>query len=166
MSRTSLLFVVLLFTGCGVERAAGAVEDPLVAAVPSAPAPTARLEPHELIAQSRALAQLRPMEETVQVHSLAVPDGTQVRYLLGMVGCGISVLARGTATVQGGAFVIPYDPEAAYSPSASLYFQLGEVCDPETSQVFEVGAQLPGAIDLSTLPEQSFAGCWLFDAAD
>ena len=45
----------------------------------------------------------------------------------------------------------------------SLFFQIGtEVCDPETTQVYEVPAQLPGSVDLSVLPSESFAGCWLF----
>jgi hypothetical protein len=103
--------------------------------------------------------------DTVNVHSLAVPDGTEVRYVLGMMGCGISVVAQGAATVHGGAFEIQYDPslsEFAFG-GMSLFFQIGnEVCDPETTQVYEVPAELPGSVDLSVLPSESFAGCWLF----
>lgn len=60
------------------------------------------------------------------------------------------------------AFAIPSDPSRSEG-GVSLYFQLGDTCDPETSQVFEVPVSLPGSVDLSTLPETSFTGCWLFE---
>ena len=103
MLRFSLLAVSLFFTACGVDPVVPAVQEvALVPATASTAAP-ARLEVSELTPRVHLLAQLRPAMDTVTVHSLATPDGTQVRYLLGLMGCGISVVARGTATVQGGA---------------------------------------------------------------
>ena len=166
MLRSSLLTVSLFLTACGIDPAIPAVQaDPLVAALPLTPAQTERLVVSELTPRLQ-LAQLTAVVDRVSVHSLAVPDGTQVRYLLGMMGCGISVVGKGTATVQGGAFEIPYDP-ALSEFGVSLFFQIDQagtgLCDPETSQVFEVAVALPTSVDLSVLPEQSFIGCWLFE---
>lgn len=158
MFRRSLLLATLFLAACGLDPAVPAVQDeaPLVAQAPAVPLPRGELT------NAAAPLRLRPELSTVQVHSLAAPDGAHVKYLLGMMGCGISVVASGTATVQGGAFSIPYDPARAES-WVSLYFQLDETCDPETSQVFEVPATLPGTVDLSVLPDSSFTGCWLFE---
>ena len=157
MLRTSLFALTLSLAACGIDPTIPAVEDeaPLVAATP---APPLRGE----VLNAAAPLRLRPQLETVHVHSLSVPDGTQVKYVLGMMGCGISIAARGTATVQGGAFEIPFDPSFG-TGDVSLFFTLAETCDPETSQVYEVPASLPGSVDLSTMPEASFIGCWLFD---
>jgi hypothetical protein len=165
MLRTSLLAVALCFTACGIDPAVPAMaEAPLIAAMPATAPHTERLEVTELTPRFRPLTQLRPTTDTVVVHSLAAPDGTQVRYLLGMMGCGITVVARGTASVQGGSFTVPYESTLSQLGEMGLYFTLGDAaCDPQTSQVFEVSTSLPGTVDLSTLPEQSFAGCWLFD---
>ena len=167
MLRTSLLAVSLVFTACGIDPAGPAVgEAPLVAATQEVPAHAERLEVTQLTARSRP-EQLQPIADTVVVHSLAAPDGTQVRYLLGLMGCGISVVARGTATVQGGSFTIPYDASLSPFGSVSLFFTVGDgACDPEVTQVFEVPASLPGSVDLSTLPDQSFVGCWLFETQE
>ena len=165
MLRTSLLAISLVLTACGIDPVVPAVgEAPLVAATPTPAGHPERLEVTELTARLRPLEQLQPIAQTVVVHSLAAPDGTQVRYLLGMVGCGISVAARGTATVQGGSFTIASDSALSELGSMSLYFTLGDAaCDPDATQVFEVPATLPGSVDLSTMPAQSFVGCWLFD---
>lgn len=168
MLRKSLLAVSLFLSACGVDPAEPAVQEAaILEAQPSKAVPTERLELTELTPKLRLEDELVPAMEVVSVHSLAVPDGTQVRYLLGMLGCGISVVASGTASAQGGAFEVPYDPGMAVYGQLSLFLQIDEegtgVCDPETSQVYEVQATLPGSVDLSTLPEQSFIGCWLFD---
>ena len=166
MIRSSLLVAALFVTGCGME----------------AQVPRRGEEPQELTHQEPATQQpgnerlqitqlkpsflpqnLAPVMDTVSVHSLNVPDGTEVRYVLGMMGCGISVVAQGAAAVHGGGFEIQYDPSLSEFGQVSLFFQIGtEVCDPETTQVYEVPAQLPGSVDLSVLPSESFAGCWLF----
>lgn len=159
MFRTSLLVAALSLAACGLDPAVPVVqEEPLVAQLPEAPPPVLRGE----LLKASAPLRLRPELVNVQVHSLSAPDGTRVRYLLGMMGCGIWEVARGEASVQGGAFTIPADPSASME-GLSLYFQLGDTCDPETSQVFEVPASLPGSVDLSTLPAESFTGCWLFE---
>ncbi|MDP1829448.1 MAG: hypothetical protein Q8L48_39645 [Archangium sp.] len=165
MLRTSLLAVTLSLTACGIDPAVPAVQEaPLAAATPTSRPGTERLEFTQLTPRLRPVTSLQPALDVVSVHSLAAADGTEVRYLLGMMGCGISVVARGSATVQGGAFEIPYDSTLSEFGQMSLFFQVGGgVCDPETSQVFEVATTLPGIVDLSTLPEQSFAGCWLFE---
>lgn len=165
MLRTSLLAVTLSLTACGIDPVVPAVqEEPLVAATPVTQPGTERLEFTQLTPRIRPVTQLQPALDLVSVHSLAAADGTEVRYLLGMMGCGISVVARGSATVQGGSFEIPYDSSLSEFGQMSLFFQVGGgACDPETSQVYEVATSLPGSVDLSTLPEQSFVGCWLFD---
>jgi hypothetical protein len=170
MIRNTLLAVTLFLSACGLEAAVPAVGDepqPLTTQLPDEAA-VERPRLQALTPRLRA-EHLTPVMDVVSVHSLALADGTQVRYLLGMLGCGILVAAQGSATVQGGAFEIPYDPALAEFGQLSLFLQfdtLGTgVCDPETSQVYEVPATLPGAVDLSVLPEQSFIGCWLFDSA-
>ena len=171
MFRSSLLAVAVFFTACGVDAdlpRRGDESAPLTHQEPASQPPASeRLE----IRQLQPAQQLRPnfdevlpALDTVRVHSLNVPDGTQVRFLLGMMGCGISVVAQGAAAVHGGAFEIQYDPALSEYGQVSLFFQLGGgVCDPETTQVYEVAAQLPGSVDLSVLPAESFVGCWLFD---
>lgn len=156
MFRMSLL-VVLSLAACGLEPAVPAVQEASLAAQPPEAPP-----PILWGAQPRAATPVRLRVElgSIEVHSLAAAEGTQVRYLVGTMGCGISVVSRGTATVHGGAFTILSDPSQDLE-GASLFLQLGEHCDPETSQVYEVPAA--SSIDLSTLPASSFVGCWLFE---
>lgn len=159
MFRTTLLLALSL-AACGLEPTVPAVQEaPLVAQLPAVPPPILRGEQ----LNAGAPVRLRPELASVQVHSLAAADGTHVKYLVGMMGCGISVVTRGTATVHGGAFTIPSDPSQGFE-GMSLFLQFGERCDPESSQVFEV--PVASSIDLSTLPEESFVGCWLFDSGD
>jgi hypothetical protein len=167
MLRTTLL-AALFLTACGMEAQLprrAEEPQPLTHEVPHQPA-SERLQIQQLTPSLRP-QELTPVMDVVSVHSLAAADGTQVRYLVGMMGCGISVVTRGIATVQGGAFEIQYDPSLSQFGQLSLFLQLDllgtGVCDPETSQVFEVPAQLPGSVDLSVLPAESFAGCWMFD---
>ena len=166
MFRCSLLAVVVLLSGCGIEPAVPGVESPLVEQPPAAPLPTSALEVRELAPKTDLLSRISAPAQVVNVHSLAAADGTRVRYLLGVLGCGISVFAKGTATVQGGAFTIQYDT-TPFDGQASLFFQVDTegtgVCEPGTTPVFEVPAELPGSVDLSVMPQQSYAGCWLFD---
>lgn len=169
MLRKSLLTVALFFTACGMDAELprrGDETQPLTHQLPQQQQPASeRLQIQQLTPRLRP-QELTPILDVVSVHSLAAADGTQVRYLLGMLGCGVSVVASGTATVHGGAFEIQYDPALSEYGQMSLFFQLDTlgtgVCDPETTQVYEVAAQLPGAVDLSVLPAESFAGCWLF----
>lgn len=165
MFRKSLFAVSLFLSACGIDPAVPAVQEEAI--VEATVAPAERVQLTELTPRLRLVGELVPAMDVVSVHSLAAPDGTQVRYLLGMLGCGISVVASGTASVQGGAFEVRYDPAMAAYGQLSLFLQIDEagtgVCDPETSHVYEVPATLPGSVDLSTLPEQSFIGCWLFD---
>ena len=164
MLRTSLLTVSLLLTACGIESPERALqgEAPLVAQQPTPS--TERIEIRELTPQLR-LSQIVPPGGLVGVHSLDVPDGTQVRYLLGMMGCGISVLSRGTATVHGGAFDIAFEPDPEPFGGLSLFLQFDDIgtCDPDTSTVYEVPVSELGTVDLSVLPEASIGGCWVFD---
>ncbi len=164
MFRTSLLAVSLFLAACGIESAEPALQEeaPLVAQQPAST--TERMEIRELTPQVRP-SQLVPLAGLINVHSLDVPDGTQVRYVLGMLGCGISVLGRGTATVQGGAFDISFEPDPAPFGGLSLFVQFDQAgtCDPETSTVYEVGVSESGTVDLSVLPENTFGGCWVFD---
>ncbi|MDP2270657.1 MAG: hypothetical protein Q8K32_07965 [Archangium sp.] len=164
MFRTPLLTVSLLLTACGIESPEPALQEeaPLVA---QQPAPTnERMEIRELTPQVRP-SQIAPLGGLIGVHSLDVPDGTQVRYVLGMLGCGISVVGRGTATVHGGAFDIAFEPDPAPFGGLSLFIQFDPAgtCDPETSTVYEVGVSESGTVDLSVLPENTFGGCWVFD---
>lgn len=158
MFRTSLLTLTLSLAACGIDPAVPALQDeaPLVTETPAPPPLRGEL------VNAAAPVRLPLVVENVQAHSLAAADGTQVHYLIGVMGCGISVIARGAATVQGGAFAIPLPPSLEVG-EASLFFTLGETCDAETNLVYSVGATLPGSVDLSTLPEPEPFGCWMFD---
>ncbi len=169
MFRTSLLVVALFITGCGMEAQVprrGEEPQELTHQEPTNQQPASeRLRIQELpaVRPSFAPQELVPVMDTLSIHSMPVADGTEVRFVLGLMGCGISVVAQGSAQVRGGAFEIQYDPALSEFGQMSLFFQIGsEVCDPETTQVYEVPAQLPGSVDLSVLPTESFAGCWLF----
>lgn len=158
MLRTSLLTLTLSLAACGIEPAVPSTQDeaPLVAETPAPPPLRGEW------VNAAAPVRLPPVVENVQVHSLAAADGTQVHYLIGVLGCGISVIARGTAIVQGGGFAISLPPSLEVG-EATLFFTLSETCDAETNLVYSVAATLPGSVDLSTLPEPESFGCWLFD---
>ncbi len=165
MFRTSLLAVSMFLTACGIEAPEPALqgEAPLVAQ-PPAPTPVPELmEIRELTPRLRP-SQLAPMAGHVSVHSLNVPDGTQVRYLLGVMSCGISVLSSGSAIVHDGAFAIAFEPDEFSFGSPSLFIQVdgAAACDPETTQVYEVPVSEAGTVDLSVLPESTIGGCWVF----
>lgn len=176
--RIAVSLAVLVFAGCGLENetvpAAGDEQAPLQ---PALDAPTKkesvnegplRLAPVNDVSRLRAsklgtLAQLQPQGDVVIAHSLDVADGTEVTFMLGMVGCGIMVVASGTASVTNGTFEIPYDPANAFGmESMSLYYRIGsEPCDEANPNVWEIGAPLPGAVDLSTA-QVTYGGCWMF----
>jgi hypothetical protein len=166
MFRSSLLVAALFVTGCGMEAQVprrGEEPQELTHQEPTTQQPASERLQITQLTPSFLPQQLVPLMDTLSIHSMPVADGTQVRYLLGMMGCGISVVAQGSAQVRGGAFEIQYDPALSEFGQMSLFFQIGsEVCDPETTQVYEVPAQLPGSVDLSVLPAESFAGCWMF----
>jgi hypothetical protein len=107
------------------------------------------------------LGALQAPSSVVLAHSLNVPDGTQVQYLLGMAGCGLWVIASGTASVTNGSFEVPFNPdETAGFEAMGLYFHTGTGACDATTQVYGVTAPLPGSVDLSTA--QPTSGCWMF----
>lgn len=172
---------VLAFAACGVETVPVADEPaqaptqtpaPLIPAVDVQPQKglnqPASIAPVDNVSRLRAsklstLAQLQPQGDVVIAHSLDVPDGTEVTFMLGMVGCGIMVVASGTVSVTNGTFEIPYDPANAFgADSMSLYFRIGsDPCDETNPNVFEIGAPLPGSVDLSQA-QVTYGGCWMF----
>lgn len=171
-SVVSLTLFLVAFAACGVETTPVAEEQaPLVPAVEAPVQNTpARLTPTENVARLRAskltqLTELQGPRDVVVAHSLAAPDGTQVEFMMGMVGCGIMVIASGTATVTGGTFEIPYDPASNEFglEATTLYFRVAGAgaCDDANPNVFEAAAPLPGSADLSQA-QPSYAGCWLF----
>lgn len=166
MFRTSLLAVSLFLAACGIEATEPALQEEasLIAQTPEPTPVPERMEIRELTPGLR-LSQIVPLAGLVSVHSLAVPDGTQVRYVLGMMGCGIWVVGRGSATVHGGAFELAFEPDPAPFGGLSLFVQIdgATTCDPETSEVYEVPVSEAGGVDLSVLPENPFGGCWVFD---
>ncbi|MFT3710792.1 MAG: hypothetical protein QM817_24475 [Archangium sp.] len=165
----SVVAVALSACGVGTTPASDGDEQALTPAQQQPQTPAERLKPTVPVAQLGERPQVQqPRVEAViasssvvVAHSLAVPDGTQVQYLLGMSGCGIWVIASGTATVRNGSFEMPFNPaETAGFESVGLYFRTGTgPCD-ENTQVYETAAPLPGAVDLSTA--QPTTGCWMF----
>jgi hypothetical protein len=87
------------------------------------------------------------------------------------VGCGLYVVARGEATVQGGRFELPFDPQAAaeWLGPVSLYLSFDAhadgTCD-EADTFLEVSNVTPSPglqVDASTA-QATYAGCWMFGA--
>lgn len=167
-------FAVMLslscFVGCGADPSFEpevAEEEAPLQPVVTEPGPSA---PQLAVRAPNRPVSLRGLQAgptaTVQVHSLAVPDGTRVEFMLGLVGCGMMVVAQDTAVVHGGAFEIAYDPEnVGHFGDVSLFFRVvpedGAACDEGTQVKMVHGVTLPGAADLSTA-EPTYAGCWLF----
>lgn len=169
--RISSLLLMVLVAGCGREDVPGVSEQPLAPAQPAAMQPTGLVDDLQFevveapLPTFRSQSSLRAGQPVVSAHSLAVADGTQVQFMLGVVGCGMMVVAQGTASVQGGSFEIPFDPAAADGfTTVSLYFRVvndeSPACD-ETAQVLEASVALPGTVDLSQA-QQTYGGCWLF----
>lgn len=189
MLRTTLV-VLLSFLGCGIESTELTLsEDPRLAPQPAAPQPAATRPETEQISpqpismrldlpgvpslvvpdQHTAPVALSVPVVPIGVHSLAVPDGTQVRFMVGMMGCGVRMLSEGTAVAYEGSFDIALTPEDPERPfffgGLILFVQIGDVssCDPATSEVYEVPVGEWGEVDLSGLSAITPAPCWAFD---
>jgi hypothetical protein len=170
--RISSLLLMVLVAGCGREDVPAVAQQPLAPAQPAAREPTGLVDdlPFEVVEARptfRSQSLLPAAQPEVRAHSLAVADGTQVEFMLGVVSCGMMVVAQGTASVHGGRFEIPFDDAAANGfTTVSLYFRVvpegGAACD-ETAQVLEAEVALPGSVDLSQA-QQTYGGCWLFGA--
>lgn len=161
MRRSIVSFSLLLLAACGVGP-----ESYSPSTASEAPLTPSGVEGATLSLAPLPLQRLRSDQPEVLVHSLAAPDGAEVHYLLGVMSCGLFIVAQGTATVHGGTFVVPYEAAAAGNfEQVSLYFQVtapGERCQAD-EPVLEVQTALPASIDLSVVPEPGYAGCWLFD---
>src|SRR3954463_16696009 len=48
-------------------------------------------------------------EHSLTVTHLKLTDGTRVRFMLGLVGCGVMSYGRGEAVVKNGSFELPFD---------------------------------------------------------
>ncbi|MFO0600645.1 MAG: hypothetical protein U0228_35380 [Myxococcaceae bacterium] len=165
---TTVLLAALSFAlcGCGVDAEPPAVASdpaPLAPATPAAEriAPRA-LAPIEQLRPETALG-LRPSDSKVHF-TTSLAEGTQVQFLLGELGCGIMVVAQGTATVHGGGFDVPYDPDNAQGMSSTTVFfrvATGATCDEASPAVFATQTSLPGVVDLDSA-QPTYAGCWLF----
>jgi hypothetical protein len=156
--------VVVALVGCGVGPVPAQLEEPLLRGAEGErePVQVSLREEGPDLGRVALAPSVRPQQSVVSAHSLAAPDGTQVEFMLGMVGCGILVVAQGTATVTGGAFEVPFDPAAAEGfQQLSLYFRVADGACDEQSQVFEAAAPLPGQVDLSQA-QATYADCWVF----
>lgn len=168
--RISSLLMVSLLAACGAEDVPAVVDEAptqVEALQPTGLVDDLQLEIEDAPHRSfRPQPSLRAGLPVVTAHSLDVPDGTRVEFMLGVVGCGMMVVARDTVVVQGGRFEIPFDPASADGfENVSLYFRVvpaeNAVCD-ETAQVMEATVSLPGSVDLSQA-QQTYGGCWLFE---
>lgn len=168
----AVLLCVSCFVGCGAEPSSLELAEaetslqPVAAPAAAEEAPSQPRRPFGLRARDGAVSLRAQPGGVVRAHSLAVPDGTRVEFMLGLVGCGMMVVAQDTAVVQGGAFEIPYDPDdAGHFGDVSLFFRVvpadGAACDEHTQVQLAPNVGLPGAADLSTA-EPTYAGCWLF----
>ena len=104
--------MVVVLAGCGVEQSpieqpgpAPQAEQPTVQLVTAAPAkaeaPASHLRP-DLVAGPK-LSTRENVDVTVQLSEASVPEGAQLRVVVGQMGCGFSPLASGSAWVNAGA---------------------------------------------------------------
>ncbi|MCC6337315.1 MAG: hypothetical protein IT380_25385 [Myxococcales bacterium] len=171
--------VVTLLLGCGrVEPEVGQnpVEAGLAPELPEAKASEveARPLPHAAPKAPVSLA-TRPVEPSLQagdfvdVEHVAAPDGARVRYMLGVVACGLFVVGQGEGVVQGGAFQAAFAPAALarWSGPVDLFLLFDEDGDQactEADSVLQVVGVTPapgGSIDASAAAP-GYTGCWMF----
>lgn len=103
---------------------------------------------------------------SLTVTHLNAPDGTRVRYLLGLVGCGTMEMGRGEAVIHNGSFELPFDPSAiTHERTVQLFLKTGDdfACDlnDDVLALMEV-APTPGSIVDVSQAESQQMGCWLF----
>lgn len=130
---------LLLLTGCGV-----GVE----VEVEDARSETSTLSPSTPVV---------PENELI-VHGLDAGDGTQVRWLLGYVSCGIMERGHGEATLLNGSFSIPHEPEALLKLYVFVDANGNGTCDEGVDSVRE-GDVVDRVVTLS--PDS--LGCWFAD---
>lgn len=171
--------VVALLLGCGrVEPEVGQspVEPGLAPELPEAKASEVEARPlPRASAKAPVSLATRPVEPSLQaggfvdVENVAAPDGARVRYMLGVVGCGIYVVGQGEGVVQAGAF------QAAFAPAALvdwrgpvdlflLFDGDGDGVCSEADSVLQVAGVTPapgGSIDASAAAPE-YTGCWMF----
>lgn len=179
MRLTALACVVLLsLAACGRvdDESAPAAPTPTPAEQPLAQGPAPMKEwpvAHLVDEDSRTLLAATPSLTTsaLSVNGVAAADGQRVRYLLGVVSCGLFIVARGEATVQGGQFQLPFQPQSAaeWLGPVSLYLSLDAnadgACD-EADTFLEVSNLTPSPglqVDASGA-QATYAGCWMFGA--
>jgi hypothetical protein len=102
------------------------------------------------------------------VSNLKLPDGTRVRFMLGLVGCGVMTAGRGEAVVQNGCFELPLngeddlprrDLELFLKPATGGKFACE--LDDEVLVLRDV-TPAPGTVVDATAVEPVRMGCWLF----
>jgi hypothetical protein len=104
-------------------------------------------------------------EREFTVTNLKVPDGTRVRFLLGLVGCGVMSYGRGEAVVNNGSFELPFD--ATVERPVDLFLKVDDghhfECDlqDEILRLSDVTPTVGAVIDASAADSTSM-GCWLF----
>ncbi len=121
-------------------------------------------ESEESAPLSPALSPLRK-ESELTVTKLKVPDGTRVRFMLGLVGCGVMEFGKGEAVVKNGSFELPFD--ANVERPVDLFLKVGDgkqfECDLQ-DEILRLADVTPtvGAIVDASAAESTSMGCWLF----
>lgn len=166
----------LSLLACGPEAVSDAPSTPpaeqALAPASRAPEPARELRPRALPETPTSLS-TRALSATagpsLSVRQVAAADGTRVRYLLGMLSCGLFVVGEGEAVVQGGRFELPYDASAlaGWGGPVELYLGIDQdgngACD-ETDPLLEVSnvAPAPGLVVDASTGGPTYVSCWLF----
>lgn len=122
-------------------------------------------EPTLLAPEVTTVAPAPPLLSSLVVKNVSAPDGTRVRYMLGLIGCGVLELGRAETVVMNGSFEVKFDP-GELTRDVDLFYKLenngGFACD-EGKDVVMVRDVGPGiAVVDAAAGSESNVGCWLF----
>lgn len=110
--------------------------------------------------------------QSLTVSNLKLPDGTRVRFMLGLVGCGVMELGKGEAEVKDGSFELPFDgSQLQWERDVDLFIKPaihGKFeCDTDDEVLILNGVTptVGSTVDASKA-EPTNMGCWLFGRDD
>ncbi|MEW5741129.1 MAG: hypothetical protein AB1938_19560 [Myxococcota bacterium] len=149
-------------------------EQALAREAKEAPSSEAKLSPRAVLPAPTSLdvrdvAPSLQAGDFVSVAGVAAPDGAHVRYMLGVVACGILVVGQGDAVVQGGRFEAPFEAGALaeWNGPVDLFLLFDEDGDGacgEADTILQVPGVTPspGAEVDASGAAPGYTGCWLF----
>jgi hypothetical protein len=169
--------VLLSLAACGRvdDEAPSPAPPPVAQPLAQAPAPVKDRMPtaRPVDETTRTLLAATPslVSSALSVNGVAAADGQRVRFLLGVMSCGLFVAARGEATVQGGHFQLPFDTRALadWSGPVSLYIAVdadadGACGDTDTFLEVQGVTPSPGLQVDAAQAQATYAMCWAFGA--